>query len=626
MEKIQIQCKESDYKIYYDYCLSYYNLNDAIRKHSLHTYLDLFEKGIIPVGEHDINQARKFLSGKCDDLKKEQSSTNGVGETTKLLQMRICSDLLFLSDDLEKIYRLIQKQGIVPNYLMILGTFSRVIDENKNSQISGMYDLDRDVIESLALPIAETIQLRLGTDRLWRSVLHELTFIATRFNQKYPEPKFDLDIILLIAPAVVSHFQKDVASKEILSELPSYFEESELEEFEAFLNRTPDLLNNYQNAEINWDAIYEPLKVVASAVKAQRDQWSQGRSKISDHYSPGSLTGIQSTGNGIYPVDAASPLPASLALANRYKTFDIVVGQNSHFTGDSPINIYPRSDQVSVKSRMKPFIPVIIGILVIIIFILGTLIVSGHGNLTGVGNATNTTAVALKNVTSAKLIANPVAAIAKNVTTAKPVANQTAPVSQRAPISQSYSSTDIGNHLVEIAFGTDNSIIHKPTKNFIDVSFSGMYDDGDIALLNNFINQFNNYSSTTKISGNVNLNGQSEIWLDFLPGTSLDQIKIDEKTSVFKDVQTGTFYFIRTEEKTYVNSDLNGNERSRWILRALLNNLGFFGETTKYSDSLFYSGANNVSQMSNIDLKALQLMYGKKITNGMTKATVKLNI
>jgi hypothetical protein len=68
-----------------------------------------------------------------------------------------------------------------------------------------------------------------------------------------------------------------------------------------------------------------------------------------------------------------------------------------------------------------------------------------------------------------------------------------------------------------------------------------------------------------------------------------------------------------------VNSDLKGDERKRWILRAVLYNFGFYGETAKYSDSVFYAGNNNASKLNDVDLKALQLMYGKKITNGMTK-------
>jgi hypothetical protein len=82
-------------------------------------------------------------------------------------------------------------------------------------------------------------------------------------------------------------------------------------------------------------------------------------------------------------------------------------------------------------------------------------------------------------------------------------------------------------------------------------------------------------------------------------------------------------YFIKSDEKTYVNSDLQGDERSRWLLRAVLCNLGFSGESSKYPDSLFYSNVNNVANLSDIDWKAVQLMYGIKIKDGMTKSAVK---
>ena len=94
MEKIQIQFRESDYKVYYDYCLKYYQVHDTVRRQSIHAFLDLFEKGIIPVEEGDIRQARQFLSGKCDALRREHAGTGGEGTPTMLLQMRICSDLL----------------------------------------------------------------------------------------------------------------------------------------------------------------------------------------------------------------------------------------------------------------------------------------------------------------------------------------------------------------------------------------------------------------------------------------------------------------------------------------------------------------------------------------------------
>jgi hypothetical protein len=51
--------------------------------------------------------------------------------------------------------------------------------------------------------------------------------------------------------------------------------------------------------------------------------------------------------------------------------------------------------------------------------------------------------------------------------------------------------------------------------------------------------------------------------------------------------------------------------------------MGFQGETAKYKDSLFYSGSTDAKQPSILDLKAIQLMFGKKVTNGMTKSNVK---
>jgi hypothetical protein len=147
--------------------------------------------------------------------------------------------------------------------------------------------------------------------------------------------------------------------------------------------------------------------------------------------------------------------------------------------------------------------------------------------------------------------------------------------------------------------------------------------------VNTFISQFNNYSSTTKISENINYDNPADIDLNFQPATNMIQIN----TSIeYKNPQTGTQYFalsggsplINSDlmQKTYVNSDLKDEERKRWILRAVLYNLGFYGETAKYPESIFYAGTTNSSQLSVIDLKALQLMYGTKITNGMTKSRV----
>ncbi|MCK9580508.1 MAG: hypothetical protein M0Q92_08665 [Methanoregula sp.] len=614
MEKIQIQFKESDYNVYYDYCLKYYRAHDTVRKQSVHAFLDLYEKGIIPVEPEDIRQARRFISGKCEDLKKEHAGTGSEGEPAIPLQVRICSDLLCFCDDLAKMFRLVQKQGVAANYLMILGTFSKVIEENKNSHLSGMYNLDRKLIESLATPLAENIRVRLGTDRNWRSALRELTVIAARFNQRYPEPKFDQDIVLLVGPAVVRHFEKGVETPDILSLIPSCYEESDLDEFESFLNQTPDILRDDENASISWDAISGPLDEVARAVAAQREQWAKEKVKLSDQHAPSLQNGGQSSGAG--------HVTESLLQANGYRTFDIAVSPDLTSRVETPMTIHPVSETGSAGPAMQPFIPVFIGISVIILFVLVSSIISGAWNPFDAGNSTAINSTG--NQSPAMAVNKTGATVTPTIkVTPKPTTTPAKVTVSAIPTAKAYSSADIGYHLIEIAFGPDSSKIQKANKSLVAVSYLGPYKETDVTILNDFIGQFNAYSATTKISTNVNFNSPADITLEFLPGESLNQLNSDLTRASYKNVDSGTIYFIRSEEKTFINTDMSGNVRKRWIQRAILYDLGFSGETAKYSDSLFYTDTSLGNQMSSLDWKAIQLMYGKKITDGMTKAVVK---
>jgi hypothetical protein len=613
MEKIQIPVNESDYKIYYDYCLKYYQVHDTVRKQSIHAFLDLYVKGVIPVENQDIRQARNLLAGKCNELKKEQNAPGRKSDTTMLFQLRVCSDISLFIEDLEKMYRLIVKQGIVADYLLILGTFSKIIDEDKSSQFLIKYDLKDEVIESLAYPLAEIILQRLGNKPQWTAVLHELIVIATRFNRQSSEPKFDLDILMLIAPSVVAFFDKDIPSREILEILPSYFEEHDLDEFESFLHQSPGQ-NTDQDANINWETIHEPLEVMAGAVVLQRYQWSQGISKISDQYTLAPTSGMPSPYGGHYPV--ASPYPTFLAPmpANGLKTFNIVVSPNGTEQAKSPFPVNPPYGSTPGKTGLTPFIPIIIGVAVILIVISAGIFFSGYLDQPPAVTTTNSTNVTMRNATNTQ----------PNATMVPTRSATAAGTPTLVPTLQTYSSTDIINHLLDIGFGPNNNVIKKPAKDRLVVSLAGKYNESDIILVNTFIGQFNNYSSTTKISDVINFKSPGDIALDLSPATTLIQINNDLNTTVdYKDPQTGTWYFVFTPEKTSMNSDLKGDERKRWILRAVLYNLGFYGETARYSDSVFYTGATNVSQLNIVDLKALQLMYGKKITNGMTKYAVR---
>jgi hypothetical protein len=196
-----------------------------------------------------------------------------------------------------------------------------------------------------------------------------------------------------------------------------------------------------------------------------------------------------------------------------------------------------------------------------------------------------------------------------------------------------YSTNDIYKHFVDIAFSPDYPSINKWNKELVHVALTGNYDNKDIKTINNFLQVFNSYSSTTKLPKEVQ---QSEtlgdIVLIFLPESSLNNINLDSSWKVSKNPENGAINFIYNTNRfqygvsthtVYINSDLKGNARTHWILRSLLYELGFPGETGMYPDSIFYSKSDTVTSLNKIDLKALELMYGTKISNGMSLNKIK---
>jgi hypothetical protein len=196
-----------------------------------------------------------------------------------------------------------------------------------------------------------------------------------------------------------------------------------------------------------------------------------------------------------------------------------------------------------------------------------------------------------------------------------------------------YSSNDIYRHFVDIAFGPDHPTIIKWNKELVHVAVNGNYDSKDIKTINNFLQVFNSYSGTTKLPGEVQ-QGETlgDIVIIFLPESSLNNINLDTSWKISRNPENGTINFIYKTNPfqygvithtVYINSDVKGDARTHWILRSLLYELGFPGETGMYPDSIFYSGSETVTSLNKIDLKALELMYSTKISNGMDLSRVK---
>ena len=94
---------------------------------------------MIPVENKDIWRARNLRAAKCSELKKEHQAPGKENDSTILFQSRVCSDIALFIEDLEQMFHLIQRQGIAADYLLLLGTFSKIIHDEMSSTLSVQY-------------------------------------------------------------------------------------------------------------------------------------------------------------------------------------------------------------------------------------------------------------------------------------------------------------------------------------------------------------------------------------------------------------------------------------------------------------------------------------------------------
>jgi hypothetical protein len=202
----------------------------------------------------------------------------------------------------------------------------------------------------------------------------------------------------------------------------------------------------------------------------------------------------------------------------------------------------------------------------------------------------------------------------------------TAPTISQPP---QLTSDDVNNHFMDLAFGGGNIYLERITTspNPITFSISGGLDS-DKVTIEEFFKEFNELSQSVKLFENLKEGTSGQIQMKFLSPEGLEAI--DMKSSnpwlnkEFK--KDGVTYAKVKDNQIYINSGLQGDTRKHYILLALLFELGFKGETLKYPDSIFYYQGNDVINLSLVDVKAAQIMYGLGLYNGMTVDDVKKRI
>jgi hypothetical protein len=199
------------------------------------------------------------------------------------------------------------------------------------------------------------------------------------------------------------------------------------------------------------------------------------------------------------------------------------------------------------------------------------------------------------------------------VTIATPVPGTTAQVSL----------DDIKLHFMDLAFGSGNAYLQrwKTTGNndriVISVSANA---DSDLVLLADAAKEFNSISATTQMSEMIKQGMNGDIAIKFIPGNGMSAIILNTSESMTNHEfqSNGTTIAKITQGTIYIDADLRGDQRNHTLMRSLYYELGATGATTKYPDSLFYSGDNTNVNLTPVDRGAIGVMYGPGLSNGMT--------
>ncbi|MBN1165530.1 MAG: hypothetical protein JXA44_00190 [Methanospirillaceae archaeon] len=188
---------------------------------------------------------------------------------------------------------------------------------------------------------------------------------------------------------------------------------------------------------------------------------------------------------------------------------------------------------------------------------------------------------------------------------------------------------DISNHLIDIAFGLDNSKISKwKTDKDYKFWFDANYNNNDIAYVISFAKIFNGISETTQIKDDSVERGflqtnYAKIPYNYyniriIPFAMLEEFK-DKRSSSDKLIRDddGRLIGMVNLDYLYLRNDLTTEEREHYLQKGILWSLGFHGNTYDIKDSYFYPKYTGGNILTDIDKEAIRIMYGGKIKPGM---------
>ena len=209
-------------------------------------------------------------------------------------------------------------------------------------------------------------------------------------------------------------------------------------------------------------------------------------------------------------------------------------------------------------------------------------------------------------------------------TTEIPLNETFTPLSTPTPIG--LSSEDINLHFMDVAFGSGNLFLERlPLSSKRTTISLNAGIESDKEVIESFAVKFNTLSQSNRLFENTKDGQSGDIRIKFLSPEGLEAIDLTAEMGWLNREFTRdgiTCSKIKGYD-IYLNSNMEGEQRTHYLLRSLLYTLGFKGDSLRYPDSIFSYPENTATELSFLDEKALQVMYGLGMDNGMTVDDVK---
>jgi hypothetical protein len=263
MGRVTLHFSEDDYQLFRHYCANYCRLYDETRKNSIKILLELYKHQVIDIQEHSLDNIFTFFYQKKQDF--ETECRIPASDADELMRIRICSDIIAFLEDLEKIYRLLRKKNVEANYILIIGAFSKIFEEETQMRQEELHESASGAINAIVSLLGKAIEKKLGPEVDIQTLLYELVSFTEIFNRLSPDLTFNDEVIELLAPPLIKRFGKEENFEEIRTLLKDHRDQFELDELESALEGGIHARNVW-GLEFSWKEFLEPLRTLNEMV------------------------------------------------------------------------------------------------------------------------------------------------------------------------------------------------------------------------------------------------------------------------------------------------------------------------------------------------------------------------